>query len=1152
MADQRVYATTFSQTLTLVAGLLCLEKRVSYRRLRKEFGLDDETIEDLRHELIVKRLAVDEGGQGLVFAGAALFESGDAPPPAFPPVAAPVTSPPAAPAAIAAAPDAERRQLTVMFCDLVGSTALSTGMDPEDLRDVIASYQNRCSAAIRHYDGFVAKYMGDGILVYFGYPRAHEDEAERSVRAGLDIVEAMAELNAAVRRPPGVELAVRIGIATGPVIVGDQIGEGTASETAVVGETPNLAARLQALAQPNQIVVSAATRAMLGDHFDLDDLGAYELKGFAESVPTWRVLSARDVESRFAATRTGSSAPLVGRQEEMGLLLRAWDSSSHGRGQVVLIQGEAGVGKSRLVEGLREATAQDHIWVAIRCSPFHTASAFHPIIEHLKRIFGWQPEDTAQQYLAKLEAGLGGFKTLPLTESVRLFADLMAVPLPEDRFPRLSMTAQQQRDATLDAIVAWLIELAEGTPVLMAWEDLHWADPTTLETLGMLIEQAPTAALLVVATYRPELTPPWPQRSHMTPITLNRLERPEVETIISHLAGGRVLPGEVVDHIVAKADGVPLYVEELTKAILGSGVLEARGDAYVLTGALAQLHIPATLQDSLMARLDRAPRLREVAQLGAVLGREFSYDMISALAGIEEDLLQSGLGQLVVDELLYQRGRPPRSRYLFKHALIQDAAYQSLLKRTRQQYHQQVARLLEDRFPEVASTQPELVAHHYTEANCPAQAIAYWHKAGAAAARQSANVEAIDQFRRGLALVEALSDMREQAARELDLQMALGPALFATKSYSHPDIGRTYARARELCRQLDDYSREFTALRGLHLYHVNLLEMERAQHFAEEALRVAERLDDAARLVGAHTTLGHTLFYHGKLEPALAHLRRGFELFDPNMQFPDWPGTHPSVSCQSFSTQISWMLGYPDRSLDELRAAVRSAETLGHPLTLASMLCSVAFVHILRREPSAVADYAERALKICEEHRIAQWPAVALCENGWALGVQGESEKGLAQIGQGVDTYGLGSFQHLLLALQADAQSATGRPEAALASVIAGLKAVEKMGGAPLEAELHRLKGEALLAGAGTLSAAETAIEQSIDAARRQNAKSWELRGAMSLARLRQQQGQPEEAAAPLAAVLGWFTEGFDTADLQAARTLLDDLENPAALDAAG
>jgi predicted ATPase len=500
----------------------------------------------------------------------------------------------------------------------------------------------------------------------------------------------------------------------------------------------------------------------------------------------------------------------------------------------------------------------------------------------------------------------------------------------------------------------------------------------------------------------------------------------------------------------------------------------------------------------------------------------------------------------VVDELLYQRGRPPRSRYLFEHALIQDAAYQSLLKRTRQQYHERVAKLLEDRFPEVAGTQPELVAHHYTEANCPAQAIAYWQKAGVAAARQSANLEAIDQFGRGLALVEALSDMRERAERELDLQMALGPALYATKVRGHADIGRTYARAWELCQQLDDYSREFTSLRGLQLHHQNLLEMEKAQHFAEEAMRVAERLGDTARLVGGHMSLGAVLFYQGKLEPALAQFRRSFELFDPNMQFPDWPGAHPGVQCQFHLALISWMLGYPDRSLDELRAALGNAETLRNPLTLALTLCYGALVHIFRHEPSAAADYAGRALRICEEHRIAQFHGYALCVNGWALGVSGESEKGLAQIGQGLHSYGLGVNQHFLLALQADAQLATGKPGAALASVAAGLEAVEKTGGAPPEAEFWRLKGEALLAGAGTVSEAETAMQQAIDVARRQNAKCWELRAAMSLARLRRQQGRPQEAAALLAPIYAWFTEGFDTADLNEAKTLLDTLTEPA------
>jgi predicted ATPase len=414
-----------------------------------------------------------------------------------------------------------------------------------------------------------------------------------------------------------------------------------------------------------------------------------------------------------------------------------------------------------------------------------------------------------------------------------------------------------------------------------------------------------------------------------------------------------------------------------------------------------------------------------------------------------------------------------------------------------------------------------------------------------AAGSRSANVEAIDQFRRGLALVEALSDMRERAERELDLQMALGPALNATKIASHPDIGRAYARARELCRQLGDHSREFTALRGLQHHHANRLELEKAQHFAEEAMRVARRLGDAARLVGAHMTVGATLYHQGKFEPAVPRFRQGFELFEPNMQFPDWPGAHPGAQCQLWPALISWMLGCPDRSLDELKAAVGSAETLGHPVTLAQTLCLAALVYIFRREPSAVADYAGRALRICEEHRIAQWHAYALCEDGWTLGVTGESEKGLAQIGQGLDGY-LGPSQHILLALQADAQLAIGKPEAALASVIAGLKAVEKTGGAPLEAELHRLMGEALLAGAATVSEAETAMQQASDVARRQNAKSWELRGAMSLARLRRQPGRPQEAAVLLTPILGWFTEGFDTAYLKEAKALLDEVTEPA------
>jgi class 3 adenylate cyclase/predicted ATPase len=1062
-----------------------------------------------------------------------------APTPALSPPSAPVPAP--APAPVQA--EAERRQLTVMFCDLVGSTALSNAMDPEDLRDVITSFQTRCTEAIRRYDGFVAKFMGDGILVYFGYPRAHEDEAERSARAGLDIIAAMADLNAAVPRPPGVELAVRIGIATGPVIVGDQIGKGTASETAVIGETPNLAARLQALAEPNQIVVGASTRAMLGDLFELQDLGAHELKGFAEPVPAWRVLSAHETESRFAARQTGKSMPLVGRQAEMELLLRAWEGSSQGRGQAVLIQGEAGIGKSRLVEGLREAVGKNGTWVAMRSSQFHSVSAFYPIIEHLKRLFGWQPEDSPAERFAKLERALRGFKALPLAESVPLVANLMSVPWPEDRYPAAPVSAQQRRNDTLDALAAWLLEIAESGPVLMVWEDLHWADPSTLETLGMLIDQAPTVPILVVATYRPELTPPWPSRSHMTPITLNRMERPEVEAIASHAVGGKTLPREVVDHIVAKSDGVPLYVEELTKAIVGSRALEDRGDAYVLSGALSELHIPETLQDSLMARLDRVPRLREVAQLGSVLGREFAYEMISALSGIGETLLQSGLGQLVVEELLYQRGRPPRARYLFKHALIQDAAYQSLLKRSRQQYHQQVAKLMEDRFPDVVSAQPELLAHHYTEANCPAEAIAYWLKAGAFSAKQYANVEAIEQFRKGLELVPALHDPRDRDARELELRMGIGPALIATRHYGDPEIGRTYTRAWELCEPLNDDTRSLAVLRGLVLHYIGTAELDKSQHFAEEMLRVAERLGDAARLVGAHTSLGATFFFQGKLEQARLQLGLSLEKFDSvSHVFPDWAGCHPAIQCASYLATISWILGYPDRAMEEAATAVKNAETLGHPLSLGQTLCYVALIPIFRREGAASAAYAGRAVHVCEEQHIGQWHAFAICEHGWAVCASGEMEKGLAQLARTLDHYPQASTQHWLRALQADAQLAAGAFEAAFTSVAAGLKVVEKIPDAPCEAELHRLKGEALLAGAGTVSEAEAAMEKCIDVARRQNAKSWELRGATSLARLWRDQGKRDEARDLLAPIYGWFTEGFDTADLRTARALLDEL----------
>jgi class 3 adenylate cyclase len=735
--------------------------------------------------------------------------------------------------------EAERRQLTVMFCDLVGSTELSRRLDPEDLREVMRRYQDAAAGAITRYEGYVAKFLGDGVLAYFGWPQAHEDQAERAVRAGLDAAAAVARL----KLDDNVALQARAGIATGQVVVGDMVGEAAAEAEAVAGETPNLAARLQGIAAPGQVVIGPLTRELIGETFDLANLGAHELKGFAEPVQVWRVVREGDIDSRYEAKHVGGVLPLVGRQEELGLLLRSWEASKEAHGQVVLIQGEAGIGKSRLVEALREqVSGEDYIWIANRFSPYHANSTLYPVIEHLKRALGWKPEDGAEERLEKLEAALKG-QSLPPEEAVPLYADLMSLTLPEGRYAPLELNAKQKREQTLDALSGWLLEEAERTPVLQVWEDLHWADPTTLELLALFIEQSPTVSMLNVLTYRPEFVPPWTMHSHMTPITLNRLERPEVEALIGHQAAGKAVPLEVIEHIVGKSDGVPLYVEELTKTILESDYLHEEADRYTLDGSLSEVAIPATLQDSLMARLDRLPRVREVAQLGAVLGREFAYQMLQYLAPLEEPVLLNGLGQLVENELLYQRGRPPRSRYIFKHALIQDAAYQSLLKRTRQQYHRQVAALMEERFPETVEAHPELVAHHFAEAGCTEEAVAYLQEAGQIALGRSANVEAVTHFERGLELLPQLPETAKRHERELDIQMALGPALVATRGYADAGVGRVYERAWQLCQRLEDSVHLPLVLRGQQVFRLLHGELNKAQEFAKQFLDLAAGAD---------------------------------------------------------------------------------------------------------------------------------------------------------------------------------------------------------------------------------------------------------------------------------------------------------------------
>ena len=835
----------FYEILDQILALLQRHGRVTYGALKRQFHLDDAYLEDLKAEIIeARQLAVDQDGRVLVWTGAVDTTPESIPPP-LPAVSQSlpqedhsshhVVSPPAP----RSAADAERRQLTVLFCDVVDSTVLASQLDPEDLRDVVRAYQETCAEVIRRFDGHIAQYLGDGLLVYFGYPQAHEDDARRAVYTGLEILAAMRRLNTRLERERRVQLAVRLGIHTGLVVVGEMGGSGRQEQLAL-GETPNVAARLQGLAAPDTIVISAATFRLVQGYFTYDELGMHALKGVAAPVQVYRILGESAAQSRLDVGSVTGLTPLVGRDAEMTLLLERWAQSREGMGQVVLLSGEAGIGKSRLVEVLRErAYSEGATRIVFRCSPYHQNSALYPVIDHLQRFLHWHRDDTPEARLDKLEQALHT-SHLPLAEVVPLFAALLSVPLSE-HYPPLHLTPQLQRQKTQEALVAWLLEEAERQPVLAVWEDLHWADPSTLDVLSLVLEQVPTARMLNLLTYRPEFRPPWATRSHLTQITLGRLGRPQVEAMLTSLTGGKTLPADVVEQVLAKTDGVPLFVEELVKMILESGLVREDAGHYVLTGPLPPLAIPSTLHDSLMARLDRLSTARELAQLGAVLGREFSYELLQAVALVDETTLQQGMRQLVDAELVYQRGLPPRNRYVFKHALIQDAAYQSLLKSTRQQYHQRIAQVLAERFPEIAETQPELLAQHYTEAGLAQQAIPYWQRAGQRAAGRSAHAEAIGHFHKALEVLALLPDTPERAQQELMLQRALGASLLATRGFAAPEVEHAYSRARALCQRLGDSHEIGPVLFGLWGFYEVRGDLRSARELAEQLLTLAQR-----------------------------------------------------------------------------------------------------------------------------------------------------------------------------------------------------------------------------------------------------------------------------------------------------------------------
>ena len=1037
--------------------------------------------------------------------------------------------------------EAERRHLTVMFCDLVGSTALSTKLDPEEMGEIIRSYQACCADVIKHWKGHVAKFMGDGVLAYFGYPRAHEDDVERAVRAALELTGAIGELTAHDGKP----LAARFGIATGIVMVGELVGEGTAQERIVVGETPNLAARLQEIAEQGTVVIADDTRRLLGDLFDFEDLGEPVLKGISEPSRVWRVVGDRRPESRFEATHSTGLTPFVGREEELDLLMRRWEQAKDGEGQVILLSGEAGIGKSRVLQILHERIAKEsHTLLRYQCSPHHPNSAFYPAIRQLELAAGFAADDTPSRKLDKLEALLIQ-STNKVDEAVPLIAALLSVPTGE-RYPPIDLIPQRQKSMTLQALVDQLIGLAQRRPVLFVLEDAHWIDPTTQELVGLMIDQIQETAVLAVITFRPDFVPSWGGYTHVTMLALNRLGRRHSAEIVARVTRSKELPAEVLNQILTNTDGVPLFVEELTKTVLESGQLEETDDRYALSGPLPAFAIPATLHDSLMERLDRLNLAKEVAQSAACIGREFSHDLLAAAVAMDSNQFQDALDRLVESELVFRRGTPPEATYIFKHALIQNLAYDSLLRSKRHALHERIARVLEQKFPETAKTTPELVAHHYNEAGQSEIAIRYWHQAGRRASERSANKEAIAHFTKALQIIGNLPASTEHAQLELQLLIALGPVLAMTKGYAASEVEDTYVRARALCREVGASAQYFTVTWGLWIVYQTRLQLETAQSLADELLTLAGQQTDSGVSLQAHHAAWATLECVPDLTACLAHSEQGFALYDQHRHHEHkflYAGHDPGVCSLDTIAMVKWLLGYPDQALKRVRRSVELARELAHADSLASALARLSLVYQFRGDTAAARQSAEALISLCAEQGVSpQHLSFGTIVCGWAGVVEGKAAAGLVEIRKGLEQYDTTRIrrrQDYLLGLMADACYRARCLTEGLEATTQALRGSQRWWGA----ELFRMRGELLLAqSTNNRAQAEVCFQEALTIAQRQQAKSLELRILASVARQRRDLGKRQEAYDLLAPIYDWFTEGFDTTDLKDAKTLLDEL----------
>jgi class 3 adenylate cyclase/predicted ATPase len=1037
--------------------------------------------------------------------------------------------------------EAGRRQLTVLFVDLVGSTALSERLDPEDMRAVINAYQRSCAAVVERYDGHVAKYMGDGVLAYFGYPQAHEEDPERAVRAALDLVQRVRDLTAR----PELVLQVRVGIATGLVVVGDLIGEGAAKEQAVVGNTPNLAARLQELANPGDVMISAGTRRLLGNLFECEDLEARELKGFAEPVRMSRVRGLRAVD-RFEALHA-SLTPLIGREQEIALLIERWRRAVEGEGHVVVLSGEPGVGKSRIVLALQEQLAgESHGVVHYQCLSYCRNSRLQPVIDELERTAGIGRDDPQDVKLAKLEEHLEAVST---GSAKQLLAGLLAIPT-EDRGPTIALEPERRKAKTLDVLVQRLKAMAARRPLLVVFEDVHWIDPTSKELLERVVDGARDAPVLVVITLRPEGLPISFGPASVTTLTLSRLSQRQSATLIAGITGGKRLPAELVERIVAHADGVPLFVEELTKTVLEAGLVADRGDHYALAGPLTELAIPDTLHDSLTARLDRLGPVKEVAQIAAVIGREFSYELLAAVADLPDRELQGALRQLSAAELVFGRGEPPDAVYAFKHVLVQETAYNAVLRERRAELHGRIAHTLAADFPEILANRPELIAHHCTEAGLGEEAVEFWREAGELAISRSAAHEAVAHLQSALGILARFAESRHRDKTELGLQTSLGGALIAAKGFAAPETGQAFARAWELCQRVGDEGRLSPVLFGRWIHHISRAELDDSLAVAGDLLRLAETQADPVPRIIAHRALANSQFFIGDLIATRTHAEQALASYQPagRPELAVRYAADPYVPSAYFLAHALLCLGYPDSARQHAVNALARARELGHVLTMAHALHHDCLFHLLARDALAARQQADALISVADEHRLPFWQALGRIFRGRALVDAGQAGRGRDELQAGLAAYRATEgtlYLPYALTLWADVCRTLGELEQGLEAVAEARRLIAASGIRGFEAHAQRVEGE-LHRASGDSDAAAECLQRAMVTARRQQARLSELRAAVSLANLWRERGKRKEAYDLVAPLYAWFTEGLQSADLRAAATLLDQLARAA------